>query len=115
MKDELLLGITILSAGGTTTVPPKVKEALKLRAAPSRREKILWTLQGAEATVTKGTPQSSYKKTMLRTGDRTAVPRHAREAMRLNSTSENEERLLWIKRGDEVVVRKGTPQSIPTD
>ncbi len=111
MTVDLLLGITVLSAGGTTTVPPKVMEVLELRSAPNRREKILWTLQAAEAVVTKGTPQSSYKKTMVRAGERTAVPRHVRGALGLNFTPNGEEILLWIQKGDEVVVRKGTPRS----
>jgi hypothetical protein len=55
LTEELLLGITILSAGGTTTVPLQVRKVLKLDPAQNKREKVLWTLQGVEAMVTKGT------------------------------------------------------------
>ena len=88
---------------------------MKLKPSPHRRVKILWTLQGVEVIVTKGTPQSSYKKTILRIGGRTADPRHVREALRLKSTPENEERLAWRQRGDDLIVSRGTPEASPTD
>jgi len=115
LTKELPLGITILSRGGTTTVPKKVMEVLKLKPTLQRGEKLLWTQEGDEITVKKGTPQSSYKKTMLRRGGRAAVPRHIREALKMKSTLQEEERMAWILKGDEVIVRKGTPQSSPTN
>jgi len=113
--DELPLGITILSTGGTTTVPRQVREALKLKSTLHMRQKILWTQEGDEIVVSKGTLQSSYKKTMLRRDGRAAVPKHIMEALKLKSTLHKEERMIWIRKGDEIVVRKGTPYSSPTD
>jgi bifunctional DNA-binding transcriptional regulator/antitoxin component of YhaV-PrlF toxin-antitoxin module len=115
LTDELPLGITILSMSGTTTVPRQVREVLKLEPTLRKREKILWTQEGDEIIVSKGTPQSSYKKTMLRRGGRTAVPKHVREALKLKSTLNKEERMTWIRKGDRVIVRKGTPRSSPSD
>ena len=115
MTDELLLGRTILSRGGTTTVPKQVMKELKLRYTPHKREKLLWTQKGHEIIVSKGTPQSSFRKTMLRRGGRTAVPKHIMEALKLKPTPHKEERMLWIRKGDEIIVRKGKPQLNPTD
>ena len=112
---ELLLGITTLSAGGTTAVPRQVMELLKLKLTLERREKILWTQEGDEVIVTKGTPRSSYEKTMLRRGGRTAIPRHIRKVLKLRTTLQREERIAWIRRGNEIVVRKAPPQAGPTD
>lgn len=115
MTDELPLGITTLSAGGTTTVPRRVRELLKLKTTLHKKEKILWTRQEDEVVVEKGTPQSSYKKTMLRRGGRAAVPKHIMEALKLKSTLDKEERLVWMRKGDQIVVRKGEPLSSPTE
>lgn len=57
MTNELL-GITILSGGGTTTVPKQVMKVLKLGYTPQKREKLLWTQKGG-IIVRKGTPQSN--------------------------------------------------------
>ena len=115
LTEELALGITILSSGGRTTVPRQVMEVLKLRYTPQKREKILWTQEGDEVVVSKGTPQSSFRKTILSRGGRAAVPKHVREALKLKPILHREERLIWIQKGEEIFVRKGTPQSIPTD
>lgn len=90
-------------------------ELLELRYTPQRREKILWTQEGDEVVVSKGTPQSSFRKTILGGGGRAAVPRHIREALKLKSTPQREERMMWIRKEERIIVRKGTPQSIPTD
>jgi hypothetical protein len=110
-----LLGITILSRGGSTTVPKQVMKLLKLRYTPQKREKLLWTQKGGEIIVSKGTPQSSFTKTMLRRGGRAAVPKHIQEVLKLRYTLHKEERVIWIQKGDEIIVRKGTPQSNPTE
>ncbi len=90
-------------------------EALKLKPTVHEKEKMLWIQEGNEIIVRKGTPQSSYKKTMLSRGGRAAVPKHIREALKLKSTLQKEERMVWIRKGNEVIVRKGTPQSSPTN
>jgi translation initiation factor IF-1 len=90
-------------------------KALKLRYTPQEREKLLWMQNGDEIIVSKGTSQSSFRKTMLRRGGRTAVPRHIMEFLKLKSTFHKEERMLWIRKGDEIIVRKGTHQLNPTD
>jgi bifunctional DNA-binding transcriptional regulator/antitoxin component of YhaV-PrlF toxin-antitoxin module len=110
-----LLGITILSRGGTTTVPKQVREVLKLKPTLHKKEKLLWTEEGNEVVVRKGTPQSSFRKTMLRRGGRTAVPKHIRKVLNLESTFHKEERMLWIRKGDEILVRKGALKLRPTD
>lgn len=110
-----LLGITILSRGGTTTVPKQVREVLKLKPTLHEKEKLLWTQEGDEVVVRKGTPQSSFRKTMLRRGGRAAVPKHIREVLKLKSTLHEEQRMLWIRKGDEIIVRKGALQLSPTD
>lgn len=88
---------------------------LKLKPTTDRKEKILWTLEGDEIVVSKGTPQSSFRKTVLRRGGRAAVPKHIIEALKLKSTPQNQERLLWLEKDDKIVVRKGATWSIPTD
>jgi hypothetical protein len=115
LADELILGITILSSGGRTTVPRKVMELLELRYTPQKREKILWMQEGDEVVVSKGTPQSSFRKTILSRGGKAAVPRHIREALKLKSTPQREERMIWIRKEERIIVRKGPPRSIPTD
>jgi bifunctional DNA-binding transcriptional regulator/antitoxin component of YhaV-PrlF toxin-antitoxin module len=115
LTEERLLGVTILSTGGRTTVPRQVREVLKLKPTLHKREKILWTQVGGGVVVTKGTPQSSYKKTRLNSSGRAAVPKHIRELLKLKSTPHDEERMIWIQRGDEIVVRKGAANLIPTD
>jgi hypothetical protein len=113
LADELLLGITILGRGGTTSVPRRVMEMLELKPTRQTREKLLWTQEGEEIIATKGTLQSDWRKTMLRRNGSAAGPRHIREALEL--TLDKEERLLWIRKGDGVVVRKELRQSSPTD
>jgi hypothetical protein len=113
LTDELVLGITILSRGGTTNVPKQVKELLKLKTTPQKREKLLWTQQGDEIVITKGTPQSDWRKTMFRRNGTAAVPRHIREFLKL--TLHKEDRIQWLRKWDQVVVRKGPPLSNPTD
>lgn len=90
-------------------------ELLDLRYTSQKREKLLWTRKGDEIIVTKGTPQSSYQKTILSRGGRAAVPKHIRNALKLKSTLRREERMIWIRKGDEVIVRKGTSPSRPTE
>jgi bifunctional DNA-binding transcriptional regulator/antitoxin component of YhaV-PrlF toxin-antitoxin module len=116
-SSELPLAITVLSAGGRTMVPRQVREVLKLRPAPhEERVKLLWTLEGdEEVVVSKGTLQSSYKKTILGRSGRAAVPKHVREALNLESTPQKEERMIWVRKGNEITVRKGMPESTPTD
>ena len=108
MARELLLGETILNKGGTTNVPQKVMEALSLKPRPDERSKLLWTPVGDEVIVTRGTPQSDWRKTMLRKNGTAAIPRHIQQALSLKTTPRGEERLLWIRKGDQVVVKKGT-------
>jgi len=108
---ELLLGETTLNKGGTTNVPEKVMEVLSLKPKPGERSKLLWTPAGEEAIVTKGTPQSDWRKTMLRKNGTAAIPRHIQQALKLKITSQNEERVLWIWKGNQIVVRKGTRMS----
>ncbi|HVP23345.1 MAG TPA: hypothetical protein VMS77_05480 [Conexivisphaerales archaeon] len=115
MVDELVLGTTILGRSGRTTIPKEVMELLDLRYAPQKREKLLWTQKGDEVVVTKGTPASSYQKTILSRGGRAAVPRHIRKALKLDSILYGEEGIIWIRKGDEVIVRKGSPPSRPTE
>ena len=115
MANELPFAITILSRGGTTTVPKQAMKVLKLRGTPGKGEKLLWTRKGDEVIVSKGTPQSSFRKTMLRRGGRAAVPRHIMEALKLRSTPRKEDRLLWVQKGDEIIVRKGKPELSPTE
>lgn len=96
-------------------VPSKAMELLKLRYTPQRRQKILWTQEGGDVVVKKGTLQSSFRKTILGRGGKTAIPKHIREALKLKIAPEEEERLVWMKRGDDIIVRKGTPQAKMTN
>jgi hypothetical protein len=95
---DLLLAETILNRGRTTQVPEKVMEALGLKPKPGERSKLLWTPAGDEVIVTKGTPQSDWRKTMLSKNGTAAIPRHIQQALTLRITSHGEERLLWIRR-----------------
>ena len=104
---DFLLAETILNRGGTTQVPEKVMEALGLKPRPGERSKLLWTPAGDEVIVTKGTPQSDWRKTMLRKNGTAAIPRHIQQALTLKTTSHGEERLVWMRRGDQIVITKG--------
>jgi bifunctional DNA-binding transcriptional regulator/antitoxin component of YhaV-PrlF toxin-antitoxin module len=114
LTNDIPLGITTLSTGGRTAVPRQVREVLKLKPTRHERVKLLWTQEGDEVIVSKGTLQSSYKKTILSRSGSAAVPKHIREALKLESTPNKEERMIWIQKGNEVIVRKGTPESTPT-
>ncbi len=105
MADELPLGISVLT-GGRTTIPEEVMEFLDLRYSPKGRQKLLWLQEGTDVIVKKGTLQSSFRKTILTRGGKAAVPKHIREALELSYTSDGEERILWNRRGDDVVVIK---------
>src|SRR6266446_2044957 len=111
---DSVLAETILNGGGTTQVPVKVVEALGLKPKPGERSKLLWTPAGDEVIVTKGTPHSDWRKTMLRKNGTAAVPRHIQKVLTLRITSQGEERLLWTRRGDQIVIRKrgAEPSSI---
>jgi translation initiation factor IF-1 len=111
LTNEFLLGITTLSSGGRTSVPKQVMEVLKLRYTPKKREKLLWLQEGDEIVVRKGTLQSSFRKTILSRDGTAAVPKHIREVLKLKFTLQKEERVIWIQKGDEIIVRKGTPHS----
>ena len=114
MARDFLLGETILNRGGTTQVPEKVMEALGLKPKPGERSKLLWTPAGDEVIVTKGTPQSDWRKTMLRKNGTAAIPRHIQKALTLRNSSHSEEKLIWIRRGNQIVIRKrgAEPSSI---
>ena len=83
-------------------------EALSLKSKPGERSKLLWPPAGDEVIVTKGTPQSDWRKTILRKKGTTAIPRHIQQALKLKFAAHGEERLLWIRKEDQIVVRKGT-------
>ena len=53
--------------------------------------------------------------TTLSIGGRTTAPRQVLEVLKLRYTPQKREKILWMQEGDEVVVSKGIPQSIPTD
>jgi len=114
LAGDFLLAEAILNRGGTTQVPEKVMEALGLKPKPGERSKLLWTTAGDEVVVTKGTPQSDWRKTMLRKNGTAAIPRHIQKALTLRNSSHSEEKLIWIRRGNQIVIRKrGTePSSI---
>ena len=112
--EERTLGSSVLSAGGTTPVPEEAMDAMGLRLGGDGREKILWTVHGVESIVARGRPQSSFRKTMLRKNGSTAVPKHVMKAMKLSSKPGREERLLWVQRGGQVVVKKEPLRSRPT-
>lgn len=102
----LLLGKTILNRGGTTNIPENVMEALSLKPKSGERSKLLWTPAVNEVIVTKGTPQSDWRKTMVRTNGTAAIPKHIQQALKLKITSNGDEKLLWIRKGDRVVVKR---------
>ena len=106
MARDLLIAETILKRGGTIQVPEKVMEALGLKPKPGERSKLLWTPAGDDVIVTKGTPQSDWRKTMLRKNGTAAIPRHIQKALTLRNSSHSEEKLIWIRRGNQVVIRK---------
>ena len=110
----LRLAETILNRGGTTQVPEKVMEALGLNPKPGERSKLLWTPAGNDVIVTKGTPSSDWRKTMLRKNGTAAIPRHIQKALTLRNSSHSEEKLIWIRRGNRIVIRKrgAEPSSI---
>ena len=108
MARELLLGETIVNKGGTTNVPGKVMKTLGLEPKPGERSKLLWTPTGNEVIVTKGTPQSDWRKTMLRKNGAAAIPRHIQQALQLKIRSQDEANVRWIRKGDRIIVRKGT-------
>ena len=114
MARDSVLAETILNRGGTTQVPEKVMEALGLKPKPGERSKLLWTPAGDEVIVTKGTPQSDWRKTMLRKNGTAAIPRHIQKALTLRNSSHSEEKLIWIRRGNQIVIRKrgAEPSSI---
>ena len=103
---DFVLAETILNRGGTTQVPEKVMEALGLKPKPGERSKLLWTPAGDEVIVTKGTPQSDWRKTMLRKNGTAAIPRHIQKALTLRNSSHSEEKLIWIRRENQIVIRK---------
>ena len=107
MARDFVLAETILKRGGTTQVPEKVMEALGLKPKPGERSKLLWTPAGDEVIVSKGTPQSDWRKTMLRKSGTAAIPRHIQKALTLRIIPHSEERLLWIGKGNQIVIRKG--------
>jgi hypothetical protein len=83
-------------------------EALNLKPTLHERCKLLWTQERDRVIVTKGTPHSSFRKTMLRKNGTTAVPRHIREALKLRAAPYNDESVLWIRKGNAIIVRKNT-------
>jgi hypothetical protein len=101
-----LLGETILNRGGTTFVPERVMKVLGLEPRPGERSKLLWTASGRKVTVAKGTPQSDWRKTMLRRNGTTAIPRHIRQALKLKTTSRDDERVQWVLMWGHVTVRR---------
>src|SRR5438445_13588777 len=109
--NEVLLETTVCSRGKRTSVPERVKELLKLRYTHGKVTKLLWTQEGDEIIVTRGTPQSSFMKTLLSSDGTAAVPKHVREALKLKWTPDKVEKILWIQRGNKIIVRRGTPHS----
>ena len=84
---------------------------MELKPTPDKKEKLLWTLEGGEVIVTKGTQQSSFKKTKVTINGTAAVPKHVREFLKLKPKVSKEETLTWIQRADQVIVRRGRPLS----
>src|SRR5260370_39890674 len=82
---DFVLAETILNRGGATQVPEKVMEALGLKPKPGERSKLLWTPAGDEVTVTKGTPQSDWRKIMLRKKGTAGIPKHVRKALTMRN------------------------------
>ncbi len=112
MTNELLLETTVLSRGKRTTVPERAKELLKLRFTPGKLTKLLWTQEGNEIVVKKGTPQSSWTKTLLSSDGSAAVPKHVREALKLKWTPDKVERILWMWKDNQIIVRKEAMSSL---
>ena len=108
MTGELVLGETILNKVGAGKIPERVMEALALKPMPGERLKLLWTPARDEVIVTKGTPQSDWRKTMLRKNGTTTIPRHIRHVLRLRITAHGGGRVLWIQTGGQIVIRKWT-------
>jgi hypothetical protein len=111
LKDERTIGITVLSAGGRTTIPKQVMGILKLSYSPHKREKLLWVQKGDEIVVSKGTLQSSFRKTILSKDGTAAIPKHIIEVLRLRTSLHKDQKVIWIQKGDEIIVRKGTSRS----
>jgi len=111
---DVLIAETILNRGGTIQVPEKVMEVLGLKPKLGERSKLLWTPAGDDVIVTRGTPQSDWRKTMLRKNGTAAIPRHIQKALTLRNSSHSEEKLIWIRRGNQIVIRKrgAEPSSI---
>jgi len=109
LTDELVLGITVLSSGGRTIVPSEVLELLQLVYKPQSRQKLHWMQEDGDVVVKKGTLASSFRKTILSRGGKTAVPKHIREILKLKSNPDGEERLVWMRRGEHIIVRKKLP------
>jgi hypothetical protein len=104
LAKQRILGETTLTRGGTTLVPESVIGTLGLKHEPGKRSKLLWTLRGDEAVVDKATPPSDWKKTMLRKNGTAAIPRHIQQS--LNLKSQEGEKVLWLLRENQVIVRK---------
>jgi len=110
LTDELVLGITVLTSGGRTIVPGEVMESSKLKYTPQSRQKLHWIQEDGDIVVKKGTLQSSFRKTILSRGGKTAIPKHVREDLKLKSTPDGEVRLVWMQRGEDIIVRKELPR-----
>ena len=106
MPRDVLLAETILNRGGTTHIPEKVMQALGLKPKPGERSKLLWTPTGDDVIVTKGTPSSDCRKTMLRKNGTAAIPRHIQQALKLRSPARRGEVALDTE-GDQIVIMKG--------
>jgi hypothetical protein len=104
---EELIGETIFNKGGTTSIPENVMRVLFVKPKHGERSKLQWTPAGDDVIVTKGTPQSDWRKTILRKNGTAAIPRHIQQVLKLKTTAHEEERLQWIRNGDQIVVRKG--------
>ena len=61
------------------------------------------------------TDELPLRITILSTGGKTTVPKHTMKALKLRSTLNREDRVTWILKRGEVIVRKGAPRSSPTD
>src|SRR5260370_1786352 len=111
---DVIIAETILNRGGTIQVPEKVMEVLGLKPKLGERSKLLWTPAGDDVIVTRGTPQSDWRKTMLRKNGTAAIPRHIQKALTLRNSSHREEKLSWIRRVTESVIKKrgAEPSSI---
>ena len=115
MVRELIIGETILNKGDTVKVPEKVIEAVGLKPMQGERSKLLWTLTRDEVIVTEGTPQSDWRKSMFRKNGTAAIPRHIQQALKLRMASKTGDKVLWILKGNQVVIRKGTRTWIVRD